>query len=221
MRLHKAQKLIDGKADKEDVAMDVLGDALDAGMKADTHNKKVTAFAIAIARAMGLPPEKLSVIARGAFLHDIGLISIPDAILRKPGALTPEETGIMREHCFRGYQMLSKVPGSQEIAEIVYSHHEHFDGSGYPRGSKGEHIPLGARIIAIADTLDAIISDRPYRVAQSVSAACKEVERVAGQQFDPEIVRVFAAMPQTIWSDLAAGIHEKLSGLNEHTAPDV
>lgn len=185
-----------------DVTLKILGDALDAGMEADTHHKKVAAFAIAIARAIGLPKEKIKVIATGAFLHDIGLMSIPDAILQKRSALTAEETGLMRAHCFSGYQMLRNIPDLEEIAEIVYSHQEHFDGAGYPRGLKGEQIPIGARIIAIADTLDAIISERPHRAAQSVSVACKEVERVSGQQFDPEIVRAFLTMPQTIWSDL-------------------
>jgi putative nucleotidyltransferase with HDIG domain len=191
--------------------MKILGDALAEGMEKDTHSPRVTAFTIAIARAMKLPPEKIRVIARGAYLHDIGLIGIPDAILRKPSALTPEETRIMREHCFQGYQMLRKIPEMEEVAEMVYSHQEHFDGSGYPRGLKAEQIPIGARIVAIADTLHAIISPRPHRAAQSVSVACREVERVAGRQFDPEIVRVFLALPQKIWSDLCEEIDSQQS----------
>lgn len=190
-----------------DAILEALGAAFERGLQTDTHSPKVTAFAIAIARGMGLPQEKIRVIARGAYLHDIGLMAIPDAILRKRGALTREETEIMREHCVRGYRMLSKIPLFEEIAEIVYSHQEHFDGSGYPRGLKGDQIPLGARIVAIADTLDAIISNRPYRAARSVSIACKEIEKAAGQQFDPEMVRTFLTMPQTIWVDLAAGIN--------------
>ena len=186
--------------------MKILGDALVEGSEKDTHSPKVAAFTIVIARAMELPSEKIRVIARGAYLHDIGLIAIPDAILQKPGALTPEETRIMREHCFRGYQMLRKIPEMEEVAEMVYSHQEHFDGSGYPRGLKAEQIPIGARIVAIADTLHAIVSPRPHRGAQSVSVACREVERVAGRQFDPEIVRVFLALPQMVWSDLCEEI---------------
>src|SRR5579864_8741625 len=95
-------------------------------------------------------------------------------LLRKPGALTEAETEIMREHCFRGYQMLKKIPFLSEASEIVYSHQERFDGTGYPRGLSGQSIPLGARIFSIADTLDAITSDRPYRAAQSIQVAREE-----------------------------------------------
>src|SRR2546421_849604 len=112
-----------------------------------------------MARAMGLTAERIRVIARGAFLHDIGKMAIPDAILRKSGPLSEEERSIMREHCFRGYQMLRKIPFLSEASEIVYTHQERYDGSGYPRGLRGNEIPLGARIFAVADTLDAITSD--------------------------------------------------------------
>jgi len=131
---------------------------------------------MAIARTMGLPRNDIEVIARGAFLHDIGKMAIPDAILRKPGALDPPEVLIMREHCYRGYQILKNIPFLQEAAEIVYAHQEYYDGSGYPRGLRGTQIPLGARIFAVADTLDAITSDRPYRARQTVEAACKEIK---------------------------------------------
>ena len=141
-------------------------------------------------------------IARGAFLHDIGKIAIPDQILRKPGALTPEETQIMREHCYRGYKMLARIPFLAEAAEIVYSHQERYDGTGYPRGLKGEQIPLGARLFSVADTLDAITSNRPYRPAQTLTAARKEIEVWSGRQFDPEVVRTFLSMPENIWADL-------------------
>src|SRR3954452_22865487 len=152
-----------------DITLEALGDALDLkDAETEGHSKRVTAFTIAVARAMGLSSSKIRVIARGAFLHDIGKMAIPDAILRKPGALTEEERIIMREHCYRGYQILKKIPFLDEAAEIVYAHQECFDGSGYPRGLKGEDIPLGARIFALADTLDAITSDRPYRRAQTV-----------------------------------------------------
>ena len=113
----------------------------------------MTAFTIAIARAMKMPQEKVRVIARGAFLHDVGKMAIPDAILRKPGRLTPKEQAIMQQHALLGYQLLRHIPFLQEPAGIVYSHQERFDGTGYPRGLKGDQIPLGARIFAIADTL--------------------------------------------------------------------
>src|ERR1700741_2854151 len=132
-----------------DITLETLGDALDLkDAETEGHSKRVTAFTIAVARAMGLTGERIRVIARGAFLHDIGKMAIPDAILRKPGALDADEKLIMQEHCYRGYQMLRKIPFLTEAADIVYSHQEKFDVSGYPRGLKGEQIPLGARIFA-------------------------------------------------------------------------
>ena len=174
------------------VTLEALGDALDLkDAENEGHSKRVTAFTIAIARAMGLSSDKIRVIARGAFLHDIGTMAIPDAILRKPGALTEAETEIMREHCLRGYQMLKKIPFLSEASEIVYSHQERFDGTGYPRGLSGQSIPLGARIFSIADTLDAITSDRPYRAAQTIQVARTEIKSLSGKQFDPEIAGIF------------------------------
>src|SRR5579871_2507495 len=194
-----------------DITLEALGDALDLkDAETEGHSKRVTAFTIAIARAMGMSGEKIRVIARGAFLHDIGKMAIPDAILRKPGALTEAETEIMREHCFQGYQMLKKIPFLSEASEIVYSHQERFDGTGYPRGLSGQDIPMGARIFSIADTLDAITSDRPYRAAQSIQVARDEVERFSGRQFDPEVVRVFMEMPDTIWEDLRKEINSQI-----------
>lgn len=194
-----------------DITLEALGDALDLkDAETEGHSKRVTAFTIAIARAMGLAGEKIRVIARGAFLHDIGKMAIPDSILLKPGALTPEETQIMREHCFRGYQMLKKIPFLAEASEIVYAHQEKYDGTGYPRGLHGEEIPMGARIFSIADTLDAITSDRPYRAARSIAVAREEVHRFSGRQFDPEVVRTFLDMPDTIWEDLRKEIDSQI-----------
>src|SRR5216110_1400008 len=120
-----------------DITLEALGDALDLkDSETEGHSKRVTAFTIAIARAMGLAGDRIRVIARGAFLHDIGKMAIPDAILRKPGPLTEEERAIMREHCYRGYQMLRKIPFLTEASEIVYAHQEKFDGTGYPRQIK-------------------------------------------------------------------------------------
>jgi len=151
---------------------------------------------------MGLSKDQIDVIARGAFLHDIGKMAIPDAILRKPGKLDPEEVAIMREHCYHGYQILKKIPFLKEAAEIVYAHQEHYDGTGYPRRLKGQDIPLGARIFSVADTLDAITSDRPYRAAQTIAAAREEIKAWSGRQFDPEVVEKFISMPEQIWSGL-------------------
>jgi putative nucleotidyltransferase with HDIG domain len=202
-----------------DITLEALGDALDLkDAETEGHSKRVTAFTIAIARHMGLSADQIRIIARGAFLHDIGKMAIPDAILRKPGALDPDEVAIMREHCYRGYQLLKRIPFLGEASQIVYSHQERFDGTGYPRGLKGEEIPLGARIFSVADTLDAITSDRPYRPAQSVKAAKEEIQRWSGRQFDPEVVTAFLSMPDNIWEDLRKEIDAQSSGLTYSTA---
>src|SRR5438309_1678089 len=194
-----------------DITLEALGNALDLkDAETEGHSKRVTAYTIAIARAMGLNSDQIRVIARGAFLHDIGKMAIPDDILRKPGKLTDEQVVVMREHCYHGYQMVKKIPFLSEASEIVYSHQEKFDGSGYPRGLKGEEIPLGARIFAIADTLDAIRTDRPYRAGRPLSIAKEEIKVWAGRQFDPKIVEVFLAMPENIWEDLRKEIDASL-----------
>jgi len=186
-----------------DITLETLGDALDLrDRETEGHSKRVTAFTIAIARAMGLSKDQIAVIARGAFLHDIGKMAVPDAILRKPGKLTPDEILVMQEHCYHGYEILKKIPFLGEAAEIVYAHQERYDGTGYPRGLKGDQIPLGARMFSVADTLDAITSDRPYRPAQSLTAARIEIEKWSGRQFDPEIVKAFLSMDENIWPDL-------------------
>jgi putative nucleotidyltransferase with HDIG domain len=194
-----------------DMTLEALGDALDLkDRETEGHSKRVTAFTIAIARAMGLPREQINTIARGAFLHDIGKIAIPDKILNKPGKLETDEMTIMKEHAYHGYQIVKKIPFLSEAAEIVYSHQERFDGSGYPRELKGEQIPLGARIFSVADTLDAITSDRIYRPKQTLQAAKVEINKWSGRQFDPEVVKVFLEMPENIWEDLRSEIHAQI-----------
>jgi len=191
-----------------DILLEALGDALDLKDKeTEFHSRRVTAYTIAIARKMGLAKEEIDVIARGAFLHDIGKMAIPDDILGKPGKLTDDEMSVMREHAYLGYKMLSKIPFLAEAAEIVHAHQERYDGSGYPRKLKGDQIPLGARIFSIADTLDAMTMDRPYRPAQTFEAARKEIELWSGRQFDPEIVEVFLEMPDHIWEGLRDDIN--------------
>ncbi len=200
-----------------DITLEALGDALDLkDAETEGHSRRVTAYTIALARHCGVDLAQTRVIARGAFLHDIGKMAIPDAILLKPGKLTLEETAIMREHCTRGYQILRKIPFLEEAAEIVYSHQEFYDGNGYPRGLKGEEIPLGARIFSVADTLDAITSDRPYRKASSYPAARREIERCSGTQFDPAMVEVFLGLPDSLWEDLRAEMtrHPRFSPLS-------
>ncbi len=202
-----------------DITLEALGDALDLrDAETEGHSKRVTAYTIAIARAMNIPKEQIDVIARGAFLHDIGKMAIPDDILRKPGALTPDQVTIMKEHAFLGYKMLQKIPFLQEASQIVYSHQEKFDGSGYPRGLKGEQIPLGARIFSIADTLDAIMSDRPYRPARPFPVAKKEIEAWSGRQFDPSIVSVFVDIPDQLWDDLRKQIDAQIHHFSIYAA---
>ena len=190
-----------------DVTLEALGDALDLkDSETEGHSKRVTAYTIALARAMGLPPAEIKIIARGAFLHDIGKMAIPDEILRKPGKLTPEEQEVMREHCSRGYHMLRKIPFLAGASEIVFCHQEHYDGSGYPSGLRGREIPVGARIFAIADTLDAITSDRPYRKSKSFDHAREEILRCSGTQFDPTVVETFLKIPNELWQELRSEI---------------
>jgi putative nucleotidyltransferase with HDIG domain len=195
-----------------DMTLEALGDALDMkDSETEGHSRRVTAYTIVIARAMGLPPEQIPTIARGAFLHDIGKLAIPDAILCKPSKLTTEEMAIMKEHCFKGYQIVKKIPFLVEACEIVYSHQERYDGTGYPRGLKGEEIPLGARIFSVADTLDAMTVDRVYRPRQSYQAAREEIVRWSGRQFDPEVVKAFVEIPEDIWDHLRKDIDSQIS----------
>jgi putative nucleotidyltransferase with HDIG domain len=195
-----------------DMTLEALGDALDMkDSETEGHSRRVTAYTIVIARAMGLPPEQIPTIARGAFLHDIGKLAIPDAILCKPSKLTTEEMAIMKEHCFKGYQIVKKIPFLVEACEIVYSHQERYDGTGYPRGLKGEEIPLGARIFSVADTLDAMTVDRVYRPRQSYQAAREEIVRWSGRQFDPDVVKAFVEIPEEIWDHLRKDIDSQIS----------
>lgn len=186
-----------------DYTLEALGGALDLkDAETEGHCQRVTAFTISIAKEMQLDPALLRHIARAAFLHDIGKMAIPDRILRKPGPLTDEEREVMRKHCDIGYSMLTRIPFLREAAEIVLAHQEFFDGTGYPRGLRGEAIPLGARIFAVADALDAMISDRPYRRALPISHAREEIQRCSGTQFDPQVVQVFLSMPDSLWLEL-------------------
>jgi len=206
-RTEQLRQVVSSLEKSYDITLEALGNALDLkDAETEGHSKRVTAYTIAIARAMGLSSDQIRIIARGAFLHDIGKMAIPDHILKKPGKLDAEETAIMREHCYRGYAIVRRIPFLYEAAEIVYAHQEKFDGTGYPRGLKGEEIPLGARIFSIADTLDAMTSDRPYRARLPHSVARDEIIQWSGRQFDPDVVKVFLSMPENIWSDLRKDI---------------
>ena len=156
------------------------------------HSQRVVKYTVAIAERLSLQGTDLEELGRGALLHDVGKIGVPDAVLLKPGKLTTEEWAEMRKHPDIGWKMIESIPFLATPATIVLSHQERFDGGGYPRKLRGEEIHIGARIFAVADTLDAMTSDRPYRKATSFENAMAEVQRCAGSQFDPEVVRAFS-----------------------------
>ncbi len=163
------------------------------------HSYRVTEYSLTLARRLGLPDKALSILAKGALLHDIGKIGVPDSILLKPGKLTDEEWKIMKRHPTMGYELLKKIDFLEEAAEIVLSHHEHYNGKGYPRGLKGKQIPLGARSFSVVDALDAMTTNRPYRQALSFEEAIERIAKGSGSQFDPTIVRVFLSIPKEEW----------------------
>ena len=160
------------------------------------HSFRVAHYALALSRALGIERRQLRAIEWGALLHDVGKIAIPDAILRKTARLTDEEWHVMRQHPSWGYEMLADVKFLEPALEIVYSHHERWDGGGYPRGLRSEEIPLAARIFSVVDTYDSITSDRPYRRARSHGEAIIELCRVAGTQLDPDVVEAFIRLPE-------------------------
>jgi putative nucleotidyltransferase with HDIG domain len=186
-----------------DDTIEALGSALDLkDTETYGHSQRVTAYTISIAKKVPVPLPYLTVLARAAFLHDIGKMAIPDKILRKTSPLDDSEKQILRTHCEIGYNMLTRIPFLREAADIVLAHHEFFDGTGYPRGLRGEQIPLGARIMFIANALDSMLSDCPYRNALPMSQAREEIRRCAGTQFDPKIVEVFRSIPENHFIEL-------------------
>ncbi|MFN0095904.1 MAG: HD-GYP domain-containing protein [Dehalococcoidia bacterium] len=159
------------------------------------HSQRVARHSAEMAKLLGInEPEEMMTIYRGALMHDVGKIGVPDNILLKPGALTDEEWVFMKRHSAMGYKILAQVPYLRPTARIVLAHHERWDGGGYPRRLKSHDIPLGARIFALADTYDAIISDRPYRKGRTPMAAFEEILRCSGSQFDPKVVEAFEAL---------------------------
>jgi putative nucleotidyltransferase with HDIG domain len=173
-----------------------LVQALDAREhETSDHSQRVVRYTLAIAHHMGIPDGALEDIGRGALLHDIGKIGVPDSILLKPGPLTNAEWVEMRRHPEVGYRILESIDFLRPAAEIVLAHQERWDGGGYPRKLKAEQIPLGARIFMIADTLDAMTSDRPYRKAATFAEARLEIARCGGTQFDPRCAQAFVSIP--------------------------
>ena len=188
--------------------MEVLGSAIALRDSAtDAHNYRVTAYAIAAGRALRLPGAELRDLIAGAFLHDVGKIGVPDAVLLKPGALTPEEMQAMRRHVPLGVRVIAGSPWLHGARSVVECHHEKFDGSGYPKGLAGAAIPLGARVFAIVDAFDALTSRRPYKDALSFDAAMALLERGRGTHFDPALLDAFRG--------IAAGVHERVGAGGE------
>ncbi|HET6317322.1 MAG TPA: HD domain-containing phosphohydrolase, partial [Chloroflexota bacterium] len=182
-----------------------LSVALDArDRETEGHSQRVTNYAMQLARALNMANcETLEPLEWGALLHDVGKIGVPDAILLKPAALTEEEWQIMRRHPETGHAILRGIPFLHGALDVVLSHHEHWDGSGYPSGLRGDDIPLFARIFAVADALDAITTARPYRVGRSFSEARTEIVCNGGSQFDPAVVAAYQGIPDTEWQALA------------------
>ena len=183
--------------------LEALGSALDTrDVGTESHSRRVHGYSLTIARAYGVPEDRIEDLERGVLLHDIGKIGIPDAILLKPGPLTPEEWRTMRTHPEIGTRLVERIPFLRGAVPVVHCHHERWDGTGYPRGLTGEEIPLAARIFAVADAVDAMTFDRPYSKAISFEAARKEIKRCAGTHFDPRVVEVFLSIGDDVFEEI-------------------
>jgi HD-GYP domain-containing protein (c-di-GMP phosphodiesterase class II) len=170
----------------------------------DEHLRSVASLAVLLARHAGVEGEELDVIARAAELHDVGKIAIPENVLRKRGPLTPVELGLMRTHTLIGERILSAAPAMVPVARLVRASHERWDGRGYPDGLADSEIPLGARIIAVCDAFDAMVSSKAYRRTKTSAEALAELRRCAGTQFDPALVEVFCESVHPQVGDWAA-----------------
>jgi putative nucleotidyltransferase with HDIG domain len=195
------------------ITLEALATALDAREhETQAHSQRVREYTLALARNLGLRHDDLIHTGRGALLHDVGKIGVRDSILLKSGKLNKQEWVEMRKHPQIGYNILQSIEFLSPAAEIVLCHQERFDGKGYPNGLAGEDIPLGARIFAVVDTLDAMTSDRPYRKATSFETARKEIRACSGTQFDPHVVDVFLGMPPESW----IAIHDSVNRLHKN-----
>ena len=184
------------------------------------HSQRVCRYSIEIARTMGWSDKQLGNLARGAYLHDIGKLGVPDGILLKPGPLTTDERKLMQQHVQIGFDLLKNIPFLADAAEIVLTHHERYDGGGYPLGLKGDGILLSSRIFAVADTLDAITSNRPYRRASSFELASETICALSGTQFDPRVVAAFVSIPEKTWPAIAAN-QQRVAALSSPYSGDL
>jgi putative nucleotidyltransferase with HDIG domain len=182
--------------------VDVLVRALEARGEASDSLRRVAGAALALAEPLGLSPAQREALELGALLHDIGEIRTPEAVLRRPGPLDPDERRVVERHPEAGVEILESVPLLTPALEVVAAHHERWDGGGYPHGLRDEAIPLTARIFAVVDALDAMTHDRPYRRARTVDAALGVVRDEAGKQFDPRVAEAALAIPVGRWTEL-------------------
>jgi putative nucleotidyltransferase with HDIG domain len=175
------------------------------------HSHRVFRYSIEIAKALDLKEHQLTVIGFGALLHDIGKLAIPDGILLKRGPLTAEEHAVMQKHVRLGYEMVKGIEFLADPAEIILTHHERCDGSGYPRGLRAEDIPIGAKIFAVADTVDAMTSNRPYRAALPLQAAREQIRCGSGKLYDSRVAQVFLRISNEMWETIRAETKTTLS----------
>jgi len=190
-----------------DATIEGLMFALDSRDRATLgHSQRVAVFSEEIAKTLAVSGPELEAIRHGAMLHDIGNIAVPDAMLQKAGRLTDDEWGVVRKHADQGYRIVQSIPSLGRAAEIVRQHHERYDGTGYPRGLSKDNISLGARIFVVADTFDAMTSERPYRQVSTYQEVCVEIARCAGTQFDPLVVEAFLRIPETSWTELRRAV---------------
>jgi len=194
-----------------DLTLEALSAALDLrDRETEGHSRRVVEYTTRLAEQIGMDEEDIKNIRRGALIHDIGKIGVPDAVLLKPGALNNKERRVIERHPQAGHDMLIGIPYLKEEIQIVLSHQEKWDGTGYPRGLRGKEIPLGARLFAIADTFDALTSDRPYRKGCSYEVARKLIEEESGKQFDPQAVAAFTAIPPEEWMQIRTHVMEEI-----------
>lgn len=182
-----------------DATILALGSALETrDIETNNHGLRVAYFSYILATSLGIADkDRLTDIQRGAYLHDIGKIGVPDAILRKAGSLSKPEWGVMKRHPQIGKDIIEGIDFLEGTIPIIYCHHEYYDGSGYPQGLIGDAIPIGARIFSVADALDAMITDRPYRPAIQIPEAEAEIMRFAGSQFDPTVAKALLDLEQS------------------------
>jgi putative nucleotidyltransferase with HDIG domain len=189
--------------------LEALGAAIDLRDAAtEGHSRRVCRFALEIAKAMGLSEGQHKTIVMGAYLHDIGKLALPDGILLKPGPLTAQERLFMQQHVQTGYDLVKQIPFLADAAELIRTHHERYDGSGYLRGLKAEQIPIGARIFAVADSLDAITSERPYRSALPFEEGFRIIHTGSGRLYDPQVTGAFFAISKETWPTIARMQHQ-------------